>query len=280
MRRKTKYLLGIVIVALALLSPQFLQAQGELTLAGLAEKVEALFTAHDDLAERVSALETPPASTPTATTSRLSAIETARAERLANNRANRTATASALATQRAPAAATLEAVKARATVTAIARVTATARATAPVIATRRPTRKPTATPNVRGESAYRNEIERILVGDGLGYDMESALERISSLFSRAAKNPALMLNNEWKIEVTLTLAVMRQSYQDVRKLKPPNNLKQYHNYLVEGLSYCNLATDYIARGIDNFDADALEDGGGLVDLCAVMIEMAAADPNW
>lgn len=125
MNHRTKYLLFLSVVALLLFTPLALQAQGDVTLESLSQKVKSLFQGQKKLDSRVAALETRLAPTPTRTptTSRLAATETARVTRAAENRAKRTATASAArATERALAVATT---KARLTVTAQAKARAT-----------------------------------------------------------------------------------------------------------------------------------------------------------
>ena len=70
------------------------------------------------------------------------------------------------------------------------------------------------------------------------------------------------------------------SYEDARKLSPPSRLRNFHNLLIEGLSYCNLATGKITKGIDNLDADLIQEAAELIELCGAMVQRASADPNW
>ena len=67
MNRKAKYFVSIVLVALALLSPYFLQAQGTISLEGLSEQVQNLFSGQEKLDSRVAAIETRLAPTATRT---------------------------------------------------------------------------------------------------------------------------------------------------------------------------------------------------------------------
>lgn len=291
MNRRSRYLAGIVIVALALLLPSILLAQDGTTLQSLAQYVKSInnrliivedakwkhATRLDMLDERIAALEAKATDTPTprkptpnatATSQAFSATVVARQTVAAQVRANSTATASARATERAPVVATTR-----------ARVTATAQAArSHAVATRRARDRATPTPDFR--SAYRDEVNLILMGDGKGYDVASALFTIGNAFNKASVDPTLILDNAWRIEVTLAVAVLRKNYDDAGKLTPPANLRSFHNLMVEGLSYCNLAADQIVKGIDELDADAIEDALGLIELCTGMLQRAAADPNW
>ncbi|MDE0070224.1 MAG: hypothetical protein OXO48_10950 [Caldilineaceae bacterium] len=154
-------------------------------------------------------------------------------------------------------------------------VTATARAAA----TKRAEVTPTATPQT-SETHYRKEVARILTGDGLGYDVASSIARIGDAFTRAGRNPSLILNDQWRIEVVLSTESLKMSYNDAKKLKPPISLRNFHNLMIEGLSYCNLATGKITKGIDNLDADLIEEAANLIELCGAMVGQAGADPNW
>lgn len=57
MNRSAKYAVGFVIVLLTLSLPHILQAQGTLTLEGLAERVESLFVGQSDLEQRLVTIE-------------------------------------------------------------------------------------------------------------------------------------------------------------------------------------------------------------------------------
>ena len=57
MSRGAKYSVGIVLAALALVVPQILLAQGELTLEGLAKQVGILFESREESDSRISTLE-------------------------------------------------------------------------------------------------------------------------------------------------------------------------------------------------------------------------------
>ncbi|MDE0431271.1 MAG: hypothetical protein OXH98_16025 [Caldilineaceae bacterium] len=155
-----------------------------------------------------------------------------------------------------------------------------ATATARAKATKRAEGTPTPIAHQSGEKTYRAEISRIVFEDPLGYDVANALSILGDAFTRAGDNPFLFMNDQWKIEVALAIGSLSMSYDEARKLKPPSNLKAFHNLVIEGLSYCDLAGDQMVEGIDELDADALEDSVGLIELCGALLERAAADPNW
>ena len=152
-------------------------------------------------------------------------------------------------------------------------------------ATLRPTNTPTPlptptwtpTPDVRREQAYRIEIARILAGE---WGVATTLTIIGELLTQAGETPMLMFSDSWKVQLAVALTALRTSYQEVRNLSPPENLRSFHDLLVDALSYCDASVDKYAEGIDNFDAEALESGATLMALCGQKFELATQDPNW
>ncbi len=83
MRRRLMCFAGVALAALVLIVPQILWAQGELTLEGLAEKVDFLFASREEFNSRIAVLETrtAPTATPTPTLQPLTATPRATATR-------------------------------------------------------------------------------------------------------------------------------------------------------------------------------------------------------
>ena len=108
MNRKRWYLVAVLV--LLLLTPQVLRADDGLTLETLAERIEILFRGQNDLHDRLAAVETQIAPTPTRTprptaTPRIAATATAKAKATAQSRFRSRGTATAVARSRATATA-------------------------------------------------------------------------------------------------------------------------------------------------------------------------------
>lgn len=319
----------IVIAAVALVVPGVIMAQSDLTLEGLAARVEGLtakvadlFSTQDDLAQRLAAVETAIAPTPTATatpTETPAETHTATAspspttpsadpyltiQRRMNVRRGPGTHHDILDTAEsgtefnitgknlngdwwqidyegrsgwvyAPYVTASYADDVQVVPTPTPIPTATFTPTPIPTATPRPTSTPT--PDVRKEQAYRAEIGVIFTSD---WGIIESLGIIGELFIQAGENPVLMLSDDWKTKVALAMAALKISYQDIQNLSPPDNLKRLHDLTVDALSYCDAAMDQFAVGIDNFDADSLAVGGGLLSLCNEKIDVAFNDPNW
>lgn len=140
-----------------------------------------------------------------------------------------------------------------------------------------PTPTWTPTPDVLREKAYRFEISDILASD---WGPATSLGIVGELLTQAGENPVLMSSDEWKVQLAVALAGLRAAYQIIQELSPPQNLKRFHDLLVDALYYCDASVDKFAEGIDNFDADAIGAGTGLMALCAEKFQLATQDPNW
>lgn len=294
--------LVIVLAAALILSPLVLQAQGEITVESLASRVAALQRGHNqqeqtlsNQLDRIRKLEaevrslkaagasTPePAktATPDATATKVRMTVTAQAQAGATVRAQANSTATAVARQTITARRRAEATaNAKATERAPVIATTEARLTATAQAKLRRESQPQATPTPVGGD-YREKVNLIMTGDGTGGDIVSALYSIGDAFSRASRQPDLLLDGAWKMEVTVAVASLKLNYQDAKKLTPPPSLRRFHNLVIEGLSYCDMAGDQITRGLDQLDAELLLDAGDLINLCNGILIRASEDPNW
>ena len=151
--------------------------------------------------------------------------------------------------------------------------------------TLRPTNTPTPvpsptwtpTPDVRKEQAYRFEVAEIIAGD---WGLATSLGIVGELLTQAGENPVLMFSDEWKLQLAVALTGLRTAYQAILELSPPQNLKRFHDHLVDALYYCDASVDKFVEGIDNFDVDAIGAGSSLMAICGDKFQLATQDPNW
>ena len=140
-----------------------------------------------------------------------------------------------------------------------------------------PTPTWTPTPDVRREQAYRAEIARILGGD---WGIATMFGIIGELLTQAGETPILMFNDTWKMQLAVALTTLKTFYQEAQDLSPPDNLRSFHDLFVDALSYCDAFVDKYVEGLDNFDVEAIESGSALMALCGQKLELATQDPNW
>ena len=104
------------------------------------------------------------------------------------------------------------------------------------------------------ECAYAERVQ--LWSEG----MADAAFEMSGLFFEVVDNPLLLLADGWTIQMAAQLVIMRVTYDEASAATPPESMRTIHQKLVEALSKANDATEFIAQGIDNVDADLLEQG--------------------
>jgi hypothetical protein len=132
---------------------------------------------------------------------------------------------------------------------------------APSVATARPTAvattRPSAVVSNRDWQLYNSQISESVV------TMGSALEQMSALMG----TPRLT-SDDWIFDLALQFVIIRQAHEQLMVVKPPASLASVHQQVLSATQDCNDATYAIAEGLDNFDVDELERGGGLLADCA------------
>jgi hypothetical protein len=220
MNRRTKYAVGIVIAVFSLSLPNLLLAQDGLTLESLAERIEILFRGQNDLHDRLAAVETQIAPTPTRTlrptaTPRIAATATAQAKATAQSR-----------------------FRSRATATAIARSRATA------------TTRPTSTPEPKAgwaELAYSQEIGAI------AHEFGTNLTEMGDLF-----NDPKFADENWQNLVFTHSLLIQLAYDAALGISPPTSMRDVHEEFMRGAKECEQGATLIVRGVANFDSSSLE----------------------
>ena len=217
-----------MLVVLGLSLPNLLLAQGELTLESLAERVENLFSGQDDLKERLAAVETRLAPTPTRT-QRPTATNTP------NARA--TLAAQARATSQVRLTATSQAVKVRLTATARARATEEA-------------------------GNQLSEVEYLEVFTEQAELVTMAMERLTMSFRR----PQLS-NSNWRELLNVWLETFPYVQQNIADLVPPRSLKRGHDTFLRGIAYCVSGAELIAEGVENLESSKFTEAADYFDDC-------------
>ena len=90
----------------------------------------------------------------------------------------------------------------------------------------------------------------------------TGLERFGPLFT----NPRIG-QDDWTIQVAAAIATIRLGHEKMTELSPPPDLVDLHFRIIDATGDCSEATDYMARGIDNIDASALEESVRLLGTC-------------
>lgn len=87
----------------------------------------------------------------------------------------------------------------------------------------------------------------------------SAMAEFGDLFAAPE-----LFSDEWIIDVAIQLAILRLAYDDATALDPPQSLAAVHGSYISAITKLNDATFLIAEGIDNIDADSINEAANLM----------------
>ena len=111
---------------------------------------------------------------------------------------------------------------------------------------------PTPTPGFSAEEqAYALTVAEITA------DYADSFNKVSALTIEAGENAWLILNDEWKLEMAVGLAIWQICGDRIRALKAPSRLQGIHQNLVEATKHIDRAGTLLAQGIDEIDADKI-----------------------
>ncbi len=83
-------------------------------------------------------------------------------------------------------------------------------------------------------------------------------------------------NDEWTLKVATQLAIIRIVYDEAMQLDAPDSMAHIHLKYMQGMKHFNDMTYLLTQGIDNLDANLVEEAGREMDTGGQLI-MEAAD---
>ena len=126
---------------------------------------------------------------------------------------------------------------------------------APAVAVPTDTPKPTPTVTVEcptpSERAYFTRLVEVI------HPAETAYSEFGRLNLEASDNVLLFLDDAWKLEVVVQLALIQSVADGIRELTAPPSLASIHRHNLQIASAMQDGNDLYAKGIDNLDADLL-----------------------
>ncbi len=120
------------------------------------------------------------------------------------------------------------------------------------------TPQPTATQDMTAtteaeEQAYLIEMTQI------GDDYVTALELVGELSNQAGEDPTLLFDEEWKTQMAIGLLLMQVSGENSRELQPPARYEEAHKQFLEAVVHMDRVVELLPRGIDELDADLINE---------------------
>lgn len=101
------------------------------------------------------------------------------------------------------------------------------------------------------ETAYKDAIVEIssIYGD--------ATTQMGELLTEAGNDVGLLLNDDWKLDMTIVLAMLLFAGDEVRSLEPPERFEPLHEHWLNVAGHYDLVVEYLADGIDTFDVNKI-----------------------
>jgi hypothetical protein len=125
------------------------------------------------------------------------------------------------------------------------------------------TPKPTATPGLtRAEQRYIGEALDIV-------EQYPPLYNDFSVYANeASRNPALILDDDWRLEVVTILAQLTMLNEEVRSLEYPQSCADIQTHLVDMADHSDRFVSLTAEGIDEMNGDKLISAAHELDLAS------------
>ena len=101
------------------------------------------------------------------------------------------------------------------------------------------------------ETLYVSQIGTILK------NYTSATVLISTQFTAAGKDPTLIFDTTWKLQVAAAFATINLASEQLEALTPPARLDAYHTKMLEAAAHYKQMVSYASKGIDGLDADLI-----------------------
>ncbi len=88
--------------------------------------------------------------------------------------------------------------------------------------------------------------------------MQRSLQRFVDHIQRMQKEPGLLFDQQWRIEVAAELATWKLIRDEARALTPPPRFASFHAFYLDGLEKFAQAADDFAYGVDHLDAERIQ----------------------
>lgn len=88
-------------------------------------------------------------------------------------------------------------------------------------------------------------------------DYQLALTQIATLSQQASEDPTLFLDEDWKFDMIIALAILLVEEDALQEITPPAEYQEMHDVLLEAAAHYSLAATLMEQGINNIDLDAI-----------------------
>ncbi|MBT5774076.1 MAG: hypothetical protein HOH95_06830 [Dehalococcoidia bacterium] len=87
----------------------------------------------------------------------------------------------------------------------------------------------------------------------------AAFADLGETFALAGEEPLLIFNDDWRLNVAITLTTMNIAAEQIRALNPPPGLEDLHALQLQIADQLEIVTSSSVQGIDDVDAALLDE---------------------
>jgi hypothetical protein len=104
-----------------------------------------------------------------------------------------------------------------------------------------------------------------------------ALGEVGRLAGEVGDKPALLFDQDWKIELASQMAIVQSSNTAVLAVQPvPGPAQEFHGLLTKATQTCSDSMDTLAKGLDTLNATTIERASAQMTDCNVKTRIATA----
>lgn len=140
---------------------------------------------------------------------------------------------------------------------------------------------PTAEPTI-SEATAEEALDIILYSEAMAEYADTtatALTNLSELSLQASDDPLLFIDEDWRAEMALWMAMVQVAYEDFVEIEPPDAMAEIHALALDAGKDCNDAMDFLATGLDDLDATAITTASDLMASCGEKMAEATEATN-
>jgi hypothetical protein len=115
-------------------------------------------------------------------------------------------------------------------------------------------------------------------------DFTVTMTDFSELNTEAANNPSIMLTDDWRMDISISLVTMEEHINNIRSVDAPAEVQKSHDYVLQAMDSFQYVVDNYPDAIDNVDVDllgtcvdAMTEGGQHLDKATEELNKVTAD---
>ena len=139
-----------------------------------------------------------------------------------------------------------------------------------------PTAPPSASPAATAACPTLAQATYFLALSTIDGGVAAAFADLGETFSLAGEQPMLIFDEDWRLNVAITLTTMDIAAEQIRGLDPPPGLEDLHALQIQIADQLGIVTSSSIQGIDEIDAALLDEATAAIARTNTLVERSAA----